>query len=106
MIFLAGGAGGLRFNPGHSYPRGIFRCAQAFSTEGVTDVNLEEVETKQALVERCQRVVVVADARKWGQVATATFAPLEQVDAIITDVDAPTEMVEEVRQLDIEVIQV
>lgn len=85
---------------------GFFGARGLSVTEGVTDVNMEEVKTKQALVERCQRVVVLADARKWGQVATATFAPLEQVDIIITDIEAPTEMVGAARLLGAEVIQV
>lgn len=85
---------------------GFFGARGLSVAEGVTDVNLEEVKTKQTLVERCQRVVVMADARKWGQVATATFASLEQVDVIITDVDAPAEMVEEVRRKGVEVVTV
>jgi DeoR/GlpR family transcriptional regulator of sugar metabolism len=85
---------------------GFFGARGLSVTEGVTDVNLEEVKTKQALVERCQRVVVMADARKWGQVATATFASLDQVDTIITDTGAPPGMVEELRQQGVNLILV
>jgi len=84
-----------------------FFGARGFSVEeGMTDVNLDEVRTKRDLLVRCKKVVGLVDARKWGQVATSTFAPLDQIDIIITDVDAPERMVEEVRARGVEVILV
>jgi DeoR/GlpR family transcriptional regulator of sugar metabolism len=50
--------------------------------------------------------VATVDARKWGQVATATFASLSQVDTVITDDSAPTDLVEAVRRLGVEVVLV
>ncbi len=70
---------------------------------GLTDVNLEEVNTKRRLIERCQRAVGLVDSHKWGQVAAATFARLDQVQQIITDVAAPADLVEEVRRCGVEV---
>ncbi len=74
--------------------------------EGLTDVNLEEVNTKRHLVERCQRVVGLVDARKWGQVAAATFARLEQIQQIIADDAAPAALAQQVRDCGVEVILV
>jgi DeoR/GlpR family transcriptional regulator of sugar metabolism len=74
--------------------------------EGMTDVNLNEVEMKQAMAERCRRVVGVLDSSKWGRVAAATFAPIEQIDMLISDVKAPTVLVEQLRQQQVEVILV
>jgi DeoR/GlpR family transcriptional regulator of sugar metabolism len=85
---------------------GFFGARGITPEEGLTDVNLEEVRTKLAFVERCQRVVATVDARKWGQVATATFASLSQVDTVITDDSAPTDLVEAVRRLGVEVMLV
>lgn len=85
---------------------GFFGARGLTVKEGVTDVNMEEVKTKQSLVERCQRVVVMVDARKWEQTATATFASLDQVDTIITSIDASPAMVETARHLGVEVIPV
>jgi DeoR/GlpR family transcriptional regulator of sugar metabolism len=82
---------------------GFFGARGLTIREGLTDVNIEEVKTKQLLVQRCQRVIVMADARKWGQVATATFASLDQVDSIITDFGAPSVMVDELRQQGVDV---
>lgn len=85
---------------------GFFGARGITPEEGLTDVNLEEVSTKLAFVERCQRVVATVDARKWGQVATATFAPLGQVDTVITDDSAPPDLVEAVRRQGVEVVMV
>jgi DeoR/GlpR family transcriptional regulator of sugar metabolism len=74
--------------------------------EGMTDVNLNEVEMKQAMVERCRRVVGVLDSSKFGRVAAATFAPIEQIDTLISDIKAPTNLVEQLRQQQVEVILV
>lgn len=85
---------------------GFFGARGITIKEGLTDINMEEVKAKQALVERCQRVVAMVDARKWEQIATATFATLDQVDTIITDTAAPPVMVEETRQQRVDVILV
>ncbi len=82
---------------------GFFGARGLTLQEGLTDVNIDEVKTKQFLVKRCQRVVVMADARKWGQVATATFASMDQVDSIITDFGAPSVMVDALRQQGVDV---
>jgi DeoR/GlpR family transcriptional regulator of sugar metabolism len=70
---------------------------------GLTDINLEEVRTKKRLVNKCQRVVGVVDGRKWGQMAAATFANMDQVHSIITDDSAPTNLVTQAREMGVEV---
>jgi DeoR/GlpR family transcriptional regulator of sugar metabolism len=85
---------------------GFFGARGFAIEEGMTDVNLDEVRTKRSLVARCKQVVGVLDSRKWGQIATATFASLDQINTIITDSDAPESMVEEVQARGVEVILV
>jgi DeoR/GlpR family transcriptional regulator of sugar metabolism len=85
---------------------GIFGARGATIEEGLTDVDLDEVAMKRVMVKCCQHVVGVVDARKWGQVAAATFAELNQVDTLITDGDAPEALVCQIRQYGIEVILV
>lgn len=85
---------------------GFFGARGVTANEGLTDVNLSEVTMKRAMVECCRRVVGVIDARKWGNVATATFATAEQIHLLITDSDAPIAMVNEMRQRGIEVLLV
>lgn len=85
---------------------GFFGFRGVTVEEGLTDVNLQEVIQKRAMVERCRQVVGVADSRKWGQVAAATFADLSQVDMLITDDKAPQDLVDAIRQQQVEVVVV
>jgi DeoR/GlpR family transcriptional regulator of sugar metabolism len=44
------------------------------------------------MVERSKEVIAIVDASKWGQVAFATFATLDQLDRVISNNPAPQEM--------------
>lgn len=83
---------------------GFFGARGVTVEEGLTDVNLTEVTMKAVMAARCRRVVGLVDSRKWGNVAAATFATLDQIDTIITDSEAPAELVLAFRQRGIEVI--
>jgi DeoR/GlpR family transcriptional regulator of sugar metabolism len=85
---------------------GFFGARGVTVEEGLTDVNVNEVAMKRAMVEHCRRVVGVLDARKWGKVAAYTFAHLEQIDTLITDNDAPEDLARQIRQHQVEVILV
>jgi DeoR/GlpR family transcriptional regulator of sugar metabolism len=85
---------------------GFFGSRGLTVAEGLSDVSLGEVKMKRAMVERCQRVIGLIDARKWGKVAASTFAHLNQIDTIISDIAASAEIVEKVRQHNVEVILV
>ena len=86
------------------YIRIGFFGARGFTLEqGLTEISLEEAQIKRSVTARCQKVVGLIDARKWGQVASMAFASLDEIDAIITDDGAPDALVEEVRQQGIEV---
>lgn len=72
--------------------------------QGLTEGNLQEVELKQYIVERCQEVIGVVDSSKFGRVALSTFASVDKLSRIVTDEDAPAEMVAEFRARGIEVL--
>jgi DeoR/GlpR family transcriptional regulator of sugar metabolism len=71
---------------------------------GLTDANIQEVQTKIAMVERCQEVTAVMDSSKFGVVSLASFAPLALLHRIITDGDAPADAVAALRSQGIEVL--
>jgi DeoR/GlpR family transcriptional regulator of sugar metabolism len=72
--------------------------------EGLTDTPLMEVELKRAVVERSQQVIAILDSTKFGRAALASFASIAQVQCVITDPDAPSEMVAALKERGVEVL--
>lgn len=71
---------------------------------GLTEYNLEDALVKQAIIRSAEQVIVVADGTKLGQSCFASVAPLSVVDMLVTDVNAPPEIVEALGDLGIKVI--
>jgi len=59
------------------------------SGAGLTTPNEDEAEMKSLMVEHSKRVVLVADASKFGQRSFARFADLDAIDLLITDERPP-----------------
>jgi DeoR/GlpR family transcriptional regulator of sugar metabolism len=85
---------------------GFFGARGITVEEGLTDVNLNEVALKRELIKHCRRVVGVLDSRKWGKVATATFARLDQVNTVISSANSPEPLVCRVQAQGVEVVLV
>jgi DeoR/GlpR family transcriptional regulator of sugar metabolism len=70
---------------------------------GFTCPNLLEADTDRALIEAGRRLVVVADASKWGVIGISSIARLDQADVLVTDAglasDARAALTEAVREL-------
>ena len=94
---------GLSLLKRYNIARGFFGAYGLSLSVGFTDVTATEAEVKRPLVAMCRQVVVVLDGTKWGREGAASYADLEDVDIVITDVNAPPDMIEEVRALGIQV---
>lgn len=71
---------------------------------GLTEYNIEDSEIKKILLQNAREKIVVADSSKFEETTFNTVGPIEAVDTIITDDEAPLEMVEAIRDLGIRVI--
>ena len=58
---------------------------------GLSTPNLAEAETNRALIKVARRVVVLADHTKWGVVSLASFASVDKVNVLVTDVLHPSD---------------
>ncbi len=98
------GPDGLAFLEQYHIRKGFFGAYGLSVDVGLTDGSAPESEIKRQLVRLCQTVIVVADAAKWGRVGVTSYASLTDVDTVITDAQAPPDLVAQVRAADVEVV--
>jgi DeoR family transcriptional regulator of aga operon len=80
-----------------------FLGADAIDLEmGITNVNIEEVAVKQAMLRAGLRVGVLADHTKFGVRVLAQVCPLSRVQLIITDPGIPEQMAGRIRDLGVD----
>jgi DeoR family transcriptional regulator of aga operon len=84
----------------------IFAGADGVSTDGgVTTHNPLEARINRVLIERAQRVVVVADHTKIGRATFARIVPIESVTDVITDAGADPALVAQIEAVGVNVIR-
>ena len=63
-----------------------FICASGITShKGVSDYNMQEVVTRKNIIERSEKLFVVADSSKFGRDVTIGVVPISRIDYIITD---------------------
>lgn len=70
---------------------------------GLSDATEEEAQIKRTMVAAARRVIAIVDHTKWHRVAFATFCRIDEIDAVLTDDEAPADMVEALRARRIDV---
>lgn len=74
--------------------------------KGLTNDNMEELITDRAILNISKNVIVVADHSKFGHVAAIRTAPITAVTKIITDLGGPKDILQTIRQMGIQIIEV
>ena len=78
---------------------------QGISTpDGLTSNNLSQVRMAQKLLATTPEVIIVADHTKFGRVCTARIAPVDRIDIIVTDRNAPDAILWELAELEIKTV--
>ncbi|MGO9178124.1 MAG: DeoR/GlpR family DNA-binding transcription regulator [Candidatus Limnocylindrales bacterium] len=79
-----------------------FVGAAGFSIEsGLSDAIEEEAQIKRSMVAGAREVIAIIDHTKWGHSASATFCRTDRITAVLTDTEAPTDMVATLRRMGI-----
>ena len=82
-------------------------CAGISTVTGITSTTQQEATVNSLMVERSDRMVLLADSSKLGIAAGFTYAPLNRVALLITDTGATDEDVEILKEAGIhEVVRV
>src|SRR5919197_2919574 len=71
--------------------------------DGLTTHHEIEAHTNRVLIDRAARVVVVADSSKLGRIAFARICGLDQVDELISDLDADPDAIATIERAGVEV---
>ena len=74
--------------------------------DGFTDPNILEIQVKQAMAHGARQVIVLMDGSKFGRRSLTPILPVQEIDILITDTNAPAEMVESLREKHIDIIVV
>ncbi|MBG6239123.1 DeoR family transcriptional regulator of aga operon [Mycetocola sp. CAN_C7] len=82
----------------------ILGCNGVDVDGGVTNINLPEADVKQLMVAAAERIVVVADASKLGQVSLGAVARLDQVDLLVTSGGADHTLIAELAAAGVEIL--
>jgi DeoR family transcriptional regulator, fructose operon transcriptional repressor len=71
---------------------------------GITDIDMNEVEIKQTMIRIAREVILVTDSKKFNSTALLRVAPLTAAKKIITDENLPESAIQEIEAFGIEVI--
>lgn len=82
-------------------------CNGVDCIRGITNTNIAEAEIKQAMLHSADRIVVLADHTKLGNVASAFVSDIGSVDLLITDNRADETVLRDLRAagLEIEIVE-
>lgn len=85
----------------------VFLATNGFSLEyGLTTANMLEVEVKRMIVQRAEKVVLLADSTKYGKRQSLTVIPMDSVDTLVTDQALGDADARSLEEIGVEVIRV
>jgi len=70
---------------------------------GLSTPDPEEAAVKTAIIRSARRIVVVADAAKFGEELLVRFARLDEIDVVVTDAPPPLDLAQALADADAEV---
>jgi DeoR/GlpR family transcriptional regulator of sugar metabolism len=100
------GLDGMSVLSKYNIKTGFFGAHGLNLEDGLTDVSVGEAEVKSQVVTMCRQVIAVLDSTKWGRVGPASFARVTDLTVIVTDQQAPVDLMEQVRVQGTRIMQV
>jgi DeoR/GlpR family transcriptional regulator of sugar metabolism len=79
-------------------------CAGFTIEEGPTDVNIDEIKLRKVVINKTKNVIILVDSSKWGKVSLTSLMKTEQIHTIVTDKNAPKDMISEIEKMGINVM--
>jgi DeoR/GlpR family transcriptional regulator of sugar metabolism len=82
----------------------VIGAAGVSARRGITDLDDSEAGVIRAALDKTERIIVLADGSKFGDVALSTVVPIRRVSAIVTDPSADPVEVERIAREGVEII--
>ncbi|MGE5632065.1 MAG: DeoR/GlpR family DNA-binding transcription regulator [Caulobacteraceae bacterium] len=73
--------------------------------QGISDYIVEEAVVRKKIIERAEKIIVVADYSKFGVNSFASVCPIKSVDVIVTDWNVSNKLIKEYKDKGIEIIR-
>lgn len=84
----------------------VLGAAGVSARHGITELSDEAAEIQRLMVEHSDRLVVIADGSKIGEITMASVSPADRISLLITDSAAPKQELVELEALGIEIVTV
>jgi DeoR family transcriptional regulator, aga operon transcriptional repressor len=84
----------------------VLGAAGLSARHGITELSDEAAEIQRLMIEHSDRLVIVADGSKLGEVTMASVAPADRITTLITDDAAPTQELVELEARGVEIVLV
>lgn len=78
--------------------------AGGIDPDGVSNSHVLLIDIQRAMIQAARKIILCLDHTKLGRRSLSRLCPLDQIDILVTDSAAPLEMVQEFRELGIEVV--
>lgn len=90
----------------HHYAARMFMSAYGLSPRGLMEVDPVLIQAEKRLIGQAEELVVLLDSSKFSKKGGLILCGLDRVTCVITDTDAPDEVVQELEASGIEVVRV
>ncbi len=84
----------------------VFMGAQAIRPQGLMQSDPVLIQAEQKLIEQAEKLVVLVDSSKFGQVGSLILCPLKRIDVLITDTGIPRPSLDMLKAAGVEVLVV
>jgi len=78
--------------------------AGGITLDGINNSHVLLIEIQQAMMRAAQKVIICVDHTKFGRKSLTRLCGLGQIDVLVTDANAPKDMVKEMRAQGLEVV--
>lgn len=82
-----------------------FISAYSFTpADGLTDVSVNPQDQRISVIRRARQRIALVDSSKWGKISMRTVLPTREIHMVLTDKNAPAEMVQSLRDMGITIM--